>query len=84
MPTIVCLLLQLYLYALFGRIILAWFPISPGSAIAPVFSALYTITEPVLGPVRRMLPPVRLGAGAIDLSPLVVLVLLQVVLARAC
>ena len=30
------------------------------------------ITEPVLGPVRRLLPPMRLGAGAMDLSPILV------------
>ncbi|HZQ28871.1 MAG TPA: YggT family protein [Acidimicrobiales bacterium] len=81
---LICLVLQLYLYALFARIILSWFPISPGSALAPVFSFLYTITEPVLGPVRRLLPPARMGAMALDLSPIVVLIVFQLILARAC
>ena len=80
MTNILCPLLQLYLVALFGRIILSWFPISPGSAMASIYSFLYTITEPVLGPVRRVIPPIG-GAGmAFDLSPIIVLVVIQVVI----
>jgi YggT family protein len=81
---IVCLLLQLYLIALFGRIILSWFPISPGSPLAPVFSALYAVTEPVLGPIRRMLPPMRMGGMGLDLSPIIVIVLFQVIQRSIC
>ena len=68
----VCLLLRLYILALFARIILSWFPISPGSAMASVFSALYAVTEPVLGPVRRLLPPIGMGGMGLDLSPIIV------------
>ena len=82
MANILCPLLQLYLVALFGRIILSWFPISPDSAIASIYGFLYTITEPVLGPVRRMIPPIGGGGMAFDLSPIIVLIVLQVVLAQ--
>ena len=82
MANILCPLLQLYLVALFGRIILSWFPISPGSAMASIYSFLYTITEPVLGPVRRVIPPLGGGGMAFDLSPIIVLIVLQVVLAQ--
>lgn len=51
--------------------VLSW--INPGSPLAPFFDAL---ARPVLQPVRRHLPPL----GGIDLSPLVVLLLLQVML----
>ncbi len=68
----VCLLLNLYLLALFARIILSWFPISPDSPMAPVFSFLYSVTEPVLGPIRRLLPPVGMGGMGLDLSPIIV------------
>ncbi len=80
----ICLLLQLYLFALFGRIILSWFPISPGSAMAPVFSFLYSVTEPILGPIRRMLPPLRMGGMGLDLSPIVVIFLFQIITASIC
>ncbi len=80
----VCLFLQVYLIALFARIILSWFPISEGSALAPVFSALYTVTEPVLGPIRRLLPPMRMGAMALDLSPIIVIFGMQILQGALC
>jgi YggT family protein len=61
--------INLYVYAIIGRIILSYFPIRPGSVIAPIFSFLYTITEPVLGPARRIIPAV----GMLDFSPIVVI-----------
>jgi YggT family protein len=72
---ILCTILDLYLIALFARIILSWFPISPGGFMAQAFSFLYTITEPVLGPVRRAIPPI---GGAFDISPIVVLLGIQI------
>jgi len=73
-------LLQLYSICLFARIILSWFPLSPGGAMASVFGVLYNITEPVLGPVRRVLPSV----GMIDLSPIVVFILINIVSGSIC
>ena len=73
---LVCSLLNLYLILLFARIILSWFPVSPGGAMAQIFSFLYTITEPVLGPVRRVVPPI---GGGLDISPLIVLFGIQIV-----
>jgi YggT family protein len=68
-------LLQLYVFAIFGRIILSWFPLDPGSVMATIFSFLYRITEPVLGPVRRMLPPM----GGFDISPIIVIIALELI-----
>jgi YggT family protein len=68
-------LLQLYILCVFGRIILSWFPLAPGSVMATVFTYLYRITEPVLGPVRRMLP----SMGPIDISPIVVILGLEII-----
>ena len=69
-------LLNLYLLFIFARIILSWFPISPGTPIATAASFLYSITEPVLGPIRRVLPSI----GMFDLSPIVVIFAVQLVL----
>jgi YggT family protein len=66
-------LVYLYSLLIFGRIILSWFPISRGSPMESIYSGLYTVTEPVLGPVRRALPPL----GGFDLSPIVVIFGLQ-------
>lgn len=73
-------LLQLYSICLFGRIILSWFPLAPGGAMASVFGVLYNLTEPVLGPVRRLLPSV----GMIDLSPIVVFILINIISGSIC
>ena len=76
---IICRLVNLYLLAMFARIILSWFPLSPGTVFASVYGFLYAITEPVLGPVRRILPPLTFGGAGLDLSPIVVLLLVQLV-----
>ena len=70
--TLICRLLTAYLIIMFARIILSWFPINPGSGMASVYGFLYTITEPVLGPIRRVIPPLGMGGMGLDLSPLVV------------
>ena len=75
---LVCSLLNLYLILLFARIILSWFPVSPGGAMAQVFSFLYTVTEPVLGPVRRAIPPIGMGGMGFDLSPIIVIFGVQI------
>ena len=68
-------LLRLFVYLLMGVVIVAallsW--INPYSPIGPLFDAL---AYPMLTPIRRWLPTL----GGIDLSPLVVLLLLQVAL----
>jgi YggT family protein len=65
-----------FLYILlFARIILSWVrpdPYNPtyGWAVRLV----YDLTEPILGPIRRLLP----GMGGLDLSPLIVFLLARV------
>ena len=49
------------------RVVLSWFPISPDGSVATVAGFLYLVTDPVLGPLRRVLPPLRMGAMALDL-----------------
>jgi len=75
---LVCSLLNLYLILLFARIILSWFPVSPGGTMAQIFSFLYTVTEPVLGPVRRAIPPIGMGGMGFDLSPIIVIFGVQI------
>lgn len=82
--SIICLLLTLYLIAILGRIILSWFPIAPETPMATIFSFLYTITEPVLGPIRRIMPPVGIGGMGLDLSPIIVTVTLSFVTRAIC
>ncbi|HVF73679.1 MAG TPA: YggT family protein [Acidimicrobiales bacterium] len=81
---LICRLLDLYLLVLFARIIMSWFPVSPGSPMASIFSALYAVTEPVLGPVRRMIPPIGMGGMGFDLSPIIVLFGMRILQSALC
>ncbi len=81
MKEIFCTLAQLYLLAVFARIILSWFPPSPGGGgLNTVRAFLDTITEPVLGPLRRAIPPLGIGGMALDLSPLILIIGVNILL----
>ena len=84
MRSLLCNLLGLYLIALIARIVLSWFPLSPGSALVPVYNFLHGITEPVLGPIRRLIPPVGMGGMGLDLSPIIVLIAINLLQVRVC
>lgn len=77
---IICNLLWLYLIAIFVRIVLSYFPMQPDGFGAQISSILYSITEPVLGPIRRMMPGVGFGGMSLDLSPIVVIFAIQLFL----
>ena len=79
MQNLFCQLFTAYLIIIFARVILSWFPISPGSPMASIYSFLHTLTEPVLGAVRRLIPPVGMGGMGLDLSPIIVIIGLQIV-----
>ena len=58
--------------AIFIRVLLSWFPIDPRN---PLVTVLYDVTEPILEPLRRVVP--RLGM--IDISPMIAIILIQVI-----
>ena len=73
MAYLLCQLLLAYLIVIFARIICSWFPIAPESTLASIYAFLHTVTEPVLGPLRRVIPPMGMGGMGLDLSPLIVI-----------
>lgn len=70
---LLCSLVGLYVLAIVARAILSWFPLAPSSPMTQVYGFLANVTEPVLGPVRRAMPTL----GGFDLSPIVVIIGLQ-------
>ena len=65
-------LILVYLILIFIRIILTWIPRIPyNPVLSAVIKFVTDVTDPYLNLFRRILPPVRLGPGAIDLSPIV-------------
>lgn len=67
------LVLNLYSLILLVRVLMSWIPNLDHSQ--PVVQLLYDITEPVLRPVREILPP----TPGVDFSPLVVMLLISVI-----
>lgn len=80
--SVIKLILTLFLFVLFARVLLSYFPISPGTPMASVQRVVGAVTDPVLSPVRRLLPPVSLGGtGAVlDMSPIIVFIVIFILL----
>ncbi len=76
---LICILLTIYWMILFARIILSWIP-PPISGIGrTLYDLVHDLTEPVLGLVRGLLPPIRMGTVGLDLSPIIVFIALAVI-----
>ena len=77
---LICLLLNLATLVLFAWIILSYvvnFGRLPwGHPIRKIYDALSSAINPILMPIRRMLPPVRAGTIGLDLSPLVLFLII--------
>jgi YggT family protein len=58
--------------AILARVLLSWIRVSP---YHPAVEFLYRITEPILAPLRRIIPPV----GMVDISPIIAMLLLQII-----
>jgi YggT family protein len=62
--------LDFYTLIVFVAVVLSWLRLSPDN---PVVRVIATLTEPVLAPIRKLLPDL----GGIDFSPMILLVLVQ-------
>ncbi len=89
MRSILCTALLVYTIILFVRVILSWalaFGWHPpyGGPARKLLDLLDGVTEPVLRPLRGLIPPVRAGAVGLDLSILVAFVILAVLQRAIC
>ena len=75
----ICLILNLYVLVIIARVIFSWVRVTPGTPVASIYSVIYNLTEPILGPLRRVIPPMRMGAAALDLSPIIVFVIVLLI-----
>jgi YggT family protein len=64
-------LLEVFWLILFLHVIFSWVP-RPPEPIMPFVLGVRRIVEPIVAPIRRVIPPLRLGGVALDLSILVV------------
>ena len=80
MSQVLCALLTVYWHGVLARVLLSWFPIRPGTPIASAYVVLRDLTEPVLAPLRRVIPPV----GMLDMSSLVLIIGLAILRGIVC
>ena len=79
------LVLQIFILLLFVRLIVDWIQIfarswSPHGPVLVVLEGVYTATDPPVKALRRLIPPLRLGGMAIDLSFVALLVICWILL----
>ncbi len=71
-------IIEAYVIVLVATALLSWFPSDPGTVTYSIKHALASITEPVVGPVRRAIPPINAGGMGIDIAFLIVLIGLEI------
>jgi len=80
MGGLIARLLDLYGYLIIAYVIMSWFVTTNRSGLlADIYRVLASVCEPYVGLFRRLLPPIAVGSAGLDLSPLVALVVLQIV-----
>jgi YggT family protein len=80
------LVLYLYLLVLFARLILSWVQVfsrewRPRGPVLVLAEAVYTLTDPPLRALRKVLPPLRIGGVALDLAFFVLVLIVYILLA---
>jgi YggT family protein len=73
--SVLCQLLSLYLLVLLARAILSFFPVNHDSGLGQVQRVLAMLTEPLLTPLRRFIPPL----GMFDMSFLVLFIGIEII-----
>ena len=86
---VLCVLLTVYWIILFIRVIVSWaylFGLRPpiSGPFRTVLDLLDDVTEPVLRPLRALIPPIRAGAVGLDLSIIIAFVILLVLRSALC
>jgi uncharacterized protein YggT (Ycf19 family) len=72
-------LLFLYIWVLIISALLSWFPSSSSGTLASVRRVFAALTEPVLRPIRAILPQPRVGGVGVDFSVLVAIIVLEII-----
>ena len=68
---------QVIYILIFIRIVLSWFPVSRTSGIGGI---IFSLTEPILGPIRHMIHKSPIGGGMmLDFSPVIALFIMQII-----
>lgn len=78
-----CIALTVYYLILIVRIVLSWVPSVP-EPIRPLARAVRAATDPLLIPLRGLLPSIRMGAMALDVSPILLFLAIVILQSLVC
>lgn len=82
--TIVCIVLLAFQFVFLLRMVMSFFPLSTGSPAAGVRDVAVLITDPVVQPLRRSLPPLPGAMAGFGLAEILVLIGLSVIIRVVC
>lgn len=71
--TIILVAFEVLIWLIIARVLLSWFPHDPRNTI---IRFIYETTEPILAPIRRIMPR---GSLPLDFSPLIAIIVLQLI-----
>ncbi|HEX6254601.1 MAG TPA: YggT family protein [Euzebyales bacterium] len=80
---LLCLVLNVYYIVLIIRIVLSWIPSVP-EPVQPIARGVRAVTDPLLIPLRGVIPSIRMGAMALDVSPIVLFVAIVILQRLVC
>ncbi|MDP9418185.1 MAG: YggT family protein [Actinomycetota bacterium] len=86
--SVLVLLLWLFLVLLIARLVLDYVQMfsrswRPHGIVLVLAEVVYTVTDPPLRSLRRVIPPLRLGGISLDLSFLVLIIAVQIAISLA-
>ncbi|WP_353081954.1 YggT family protein [Tessaracoccus lapidicaptus] len=82
--TLLWWLIGLFIWVLLARVILSWIPMfapgwTPRGVVLVVVEFIYTVTDPPVKALQKVIKPIRIGGAYLDLSVLVLFIVLQIV-----
>lgn len=80
--SVIATILHLFIIIVVIRIFATWIPASPWSNFGKFVHVLSRITDPILNPLRRVIPPLRIGGMGLDLSPMILVLVLSLIANR--
>jgi YggT family protein len=81
---ILCIALYAYMIIMLVRVFSSYFPAPRSEAFRRFMDLVHAVTEPVLRPLRSLLPPLRMGGMGLDLSPIIVFVVIGILTNYTC
>lgn len=71
---LLCFALDIFTWGILLWVVASWVPAAEGHPIRSLKDTLDRVFNPMLRPIRGLLPPVRLGGVGLDLSPLALMI----------